>query len=350
MDEARARRLQPHYVELFFRDVFKRLGGRMARREKGRYEIANVPAVVRQRQRLGAAPPIATRYERVTFDPEHVEVDDARRAELLAPGHPLLDTVLDATVEAHRSALEAGTLLFDPTDPGTEPRLPGRAGPARSSTAPARWCRSVSGIRHPHPHPTVRPSGPGPVPGPAASTRRCSSVRRPRIPSGGWLTAGVEQLAASWAIAHAQPEHLQQVGAAAPADRQDPHGRHPAPQQQINYLYSEATRLRDTPGTGKQGRHRKQRQSPDLARSPSSRPRGEARSPHRPPGRGGVGSEPAAVIGAALVIPAGLLPGEIASHARETARAERRAGRQGPRSQTSPRARASGDAAQQPRL
>ena len=34
-----------------------------------------------------------------------------------------MDTVLDATIEAHRRALEAGTLLFDPTDPGTEPRL-----------------------------------------------------------------------------------------------------------------------------------------------------------------------------------------------------------------------------------
>jgi hypothetical protein len=31
MDEARARRLQPYYIELFFRDAFKRLGGRMTR-------------------------------------------------------------------------------------------------------------------------------------------------------------------------------------------------------------------------------------------------------------------------------------------------------------------------------
>jgi hypothetical protein len=31
MDEARARHLQPYYIELFFRDAFKRLGGRMTR-------------------------------------------------------------------------------------------------------------------------------------------------------------------------------------------------------------------------------------------------------------------------------------------------------------------------------
>ena len=34
-----------------------------------------------------------------------------------------MDTVLDATIESHRGVLEAGTMLFDPTDPGTEPRL-----------------------------------------------------------------------------------------------------------------------------------------------------------------------------------------------------------------------------------
>ncbi|MGO9101058.1 MAG: DEAD/DEAH box helicase, partial [Mycobacterium sp.] len=43
MDEARARRLQPHYIELAFKAAFTRLGGRIAKRERGRYEIAHVP-------------------------------------------------------------------------------------------------------------------------------------------------------------------------------------------------------------------------------------------------------------------------------------------------------------------
>ena len=64
MDEARARRLQPHYIELAFKAAFTRLGGRIVKREQGRYEIANVPAHVRA-SRHG---PIATRYDRVTFD------------------------------------------------------------------------------------------------------------------------------------------------------------------------------------------------------------------------------------------------------------------------------------------
>lgn len=39
MDEARARRLQPHYVRAFFLAAFKLLGGAIAGRETGRYEI-----------------------------------------------------------------------------------------------------------------------------------------------------------------------------------------------------------------------------------------------------------------------------------------------------------------------
>jgi hypothetical protein len=50
MDEARARRLQPHYIEWTFRTAFDRLGGRMAKREKGRWEISHVPSVVRAQQ------------------------------------------------------------------------------------------------------------------------------------------------------------------------------------------------------------------------------------------------------------------------------------------------------------
>ncbi len=44
MDEARARRLQPHYIEGAFRAAFTRLGGRIRRRERGRFEITHVPA------------------------------------------------------------------------------------------------------------------------------------------------------------------------------------------------------------------------------------------------------------------------------------------------------------------
>ncbi len=60
-----------------------------------------------------------TRYERVVFDRANVRVDGAvAQADLLAPGHPLLDAVVDLTVERHRSTLKQGTVLVDRDDPG----------------------------------------------------------------------------------------------------------------------------------------------------------------------------------------------------------------------------------------
>ncbi len=116
MDEARARRLQPHYVEGAFRAAFTRLGGRIRKRERGRFEITHVPAQVR----AAARGPVATRYDRVTFDVEHVDAAGVD-AVLLAPGHPLHDAVGDETIARGQHALERGTVLVSPAV--QEPRL-----------------------------------------------------------------------------------------------------------------------------------------------------------------------------------------------------------------------------------
>jgi len=47
MERAEARRLQPHYIESFFLEAFKQLGGNARQREPRRYEITHVPAPVR---------------------------------------------------------------------------------------------------------------------------------------------------------------------------------------------------------------------------------------------------------------------------------------------------------------
>src|SRR5690606_12456873 len=51
MERAEARRLQPHYSESFFLEAFQRLGGTARQREPRRYEVKNVPAVIRNRDR-----------------------------------------------------------------------------------------------------------------------------------------------------------------------------------------------------------------------------------------------------------------------------------------------------------
>ena len=125
MDEANARRLQPHYISAFFAEAFKVLGGRMSEREAGRYEIRHVPADIRDRDRQTgtSAAPVLAKYERVTFDKELTRPEGKPRADLLAPGHPLLDAVTDLIIERYGTLLKQGTMLADRHDPGTEPRL-----------------------------------------------------------------------------------------------------------------------------------------------------------------------------------------------------------------------------------
>ena len=43
MDRAEAHRLQPHYIESFFLEAFRLLGGTARQREPRRYEIKHVP-------------------------------------------------------------------------------------------------------------------------------------------------------------------------------------------------------------------------------------------------------------------------------------------------------------------
>jgi hypothetical protein len=75
-----ARRLQPHYIKGALCAGFTRLSGKI-RREQGRFEITPVPAQLRT---FGSGP-IATGYDSVTFNIEHMRDSTGGRGELLAP-------------------------------------------------------------------------------------------------------------------------------------------------------------------------------------------------------------------------------------------------------------------------
>ena len=114
MVRAEARRLQPHYVESFFREAFRRLGGTAKQREARRYEITHVPAPVRNRDRLiGIGEPVLPRYERIAFEKSLVAPQGQPLAAFVCPGHPLLDAVIDLTLERHRDLLKRGAVLVD---------------------------------------------------------------------------------------------------------------------------------------------------------------------------------------------------------------------------------------------
>ena len=122
MERAAARRLQPHHIRSFFEAAFAEAGGRMRAREKGRAEIGRVPPLLRDRDRLiGRADPVLERYRRICFDKAHIA--GPPQAALVAPGHPLLDSLIDLTLERYRDLLARGAVLVDAADNHDAPRV-----------------------------------------------------------------------------------------------------------------------------------------------------------------------------------------------------------------------------------
>ena len=122
MERAAARRLQPHHIRSFFETAFAEAGGVLRARETGRYEVTRVPPALRDRDRLiGRADPVLSRYRRICFDKAHIAAQP--QAALVAPGHPLLDSLIDLTLERYRDLLTRGALLVDEGDRHDEPRV-----------------------------------------------------------------------------------------------------------------------------------------------------------------------------------------------------------------------------------
>ncbi len=124
MERAMARKLQPHYIGSFFAKAFETFGGTLFKREPQRFEIRNVPAEIRQRDRIiGSRAPVLKAYERVTFHKDAIRLDGKPPAALVSPGHPLLEATLDLALEKYRDLMRQGTVLVDPLDESTEPRV-----------------------------------------------------------------------------------------------------------------------------------------------------------------------------------------------------------------------------------
>lgn len=208
MDEARARRIQPHYIELFFRRAFERLGGRIARRERGRFEVATVPAALRQREVCSPRrAPIATRYERIAFDPEYARIDGQVTADVVAPGHPLFDAVIDETLDAHRTLLVRGTVLVDERPDGLE--QPCLLVAVAEEVVDGRGLAAGKRFSHVFVDPDGVASEAGAAPyldfAPLADERALDLARF------GWL-ASSESAATRWIIEHRLPAYAAEIG------------------------------------------------------------------------------------------------------------------------------------------
>ena len=221
MERAAARRLQPHYIESFFHAAFARLGGSLRQREPRRYEITHVPGAVRSRDRLiGTGEPVVARYERIAFEKGLLAPPGKPPAVFLCPGHPLLDAVIDLTVERHRDLLKRGTVLVDDRDLGTAPRVlfylehaiqdesRTRSGDRRVVSKRLLYVELAEAEppRHLHyaPYLDYRPLAEDE---PAIE----AILERPEC---AWVTGELERQAQEHAVIHVVPEHVQEVKSA----------------------------------------------------------------------------------------------------------------------------------------
>mgnify|MGYP001208125371 CR=1 FL=1 len=220
MERAEARRLQPHYIESFFLEAFKLLGGAVRQREPRRYEITHVSASVRNRDRLiGIGEPVLPRYERIVFEKSLIAPHGYPLAAFVCPGHPLLDATIDLVLERHRDLLRRGTVLVDERDLGEEPRVLfylehaiqdaslARSGERRMVSKRMLYVEidAAGSAQHLHyaPYLDYRPLR-------GDETDVATILNRPECAR---IRIDLEQQAASYAITHVVPEHLQEVRA-----------------------------------------------------------------------------------------------------------------------------------------
>ena len=309
MERMEAHRLQPHFIEAFFLEAFDRLGGRIQKRETGRYEILWVPYVLRNRSSQ-AGGHILERYERVCFDRKYCTVQGQPQAEQLCPGHPLLEAVTDLVQERYGDTMRQGGLFVDDGDDGTEARLlfyiedsieDGVTLPDGSRRVISRNVHFVE-LKEDG---SASSAGYAPYLDYRAATAEEQSHIHSWMKSQTWLGGDVEELAVSYAEKNLLPAHCQEVKnrkeaslkktEAAVKDRLT---------KEIRYWDKLARKLRDKEREGKPDPRmtsaRATARADELVKRLRTRQK-EIRAERR------IESRPPVVTGGALVIPRGLL-------------------------------------------
>ncbi len=306
MEKAEAKKLQPFYLRRFLVEALKQHGGKLSERETGRYEVKHVPAVVRQHNKVhGNRRPVLERYERITFERERMRTPlNKPFADLVHPAHPLMASLIDLTLKEMEPALHAGTVLIDPLDPGTTPRLMFQIDHiVREGTAMTRAASRRMHFVEIEPDGTFRDAGIAPymnyyVPGDGEAKVVEKALAQP------WLNQDLSQLAIDWATQHVVGEHLAEVkDAREHLVKKTLSAVHERLTKEINYWSKRKIELEAEAKAGKQPKlqpENAKKRADELAARLDHRTKELEAMLH-------VASNPPVVAGAALVLPQGLV-------------------------------------------
>ncbi len=173
---------------------------------------------MRNRDRLiGLGEPVLPRYERIAFEKSLAAPPGQPLAAFVCPGHPLLNAVIDLTLERNREMLKRGTVLVDERDDGSQPRVLfylehaiqdaslTRSGERRIISKRLLYVEMAADgqIRHLHyaPYLDYRP---------LKEDEPASEAILAR-PECAWISRDLEHQAQGYAVARVVPEHLEEV-------------------------------------------------------------------------------------------------------------------------------------------
>ena len=223
MEIARARRLQPWFVEAFFTEALRMYGGRITGREHGRFEITRVPAAVRAHAAADLGP-VQDRYERVTFDKAYIQPSHAGgsrsggsvRADLISPGTPLLAAIVNKVIADFGGALQRGAVLVDENDLSTDPRLLVYLAHTITDGREVHGARQVVSRRFHYVeidrHGNAHDPGDEPYLNYASLTNEQQALLERRLDLD-WAGRTTEDTARSWAIEHLAGPHFDEIAA-----------------------------------------------------------------------------------------------------------------------------------------
>lgn len=310
MEKAEARKLQPYFIRAFFTEAFNTLGGEIRAREAGRYEIRHVPAALRERDRVigETRTPVLKQYERICFEKQHVRLHGKPMADLIHPGHPLMLAITDLILSAHRSKLKQGSILVDPNDDSTTPKVlfmidhSVRENLVQGSTLAKVVSRRLQFVEIDQFGNTIN-AGWAPhldlLPIDSGDLKLVGDVL-----AAPWISQNLEAMALHHASEHLVPDHYQEVKER--LERQADKILAAVNERlvkEINYWSDRFIKLSDDVSTGKQPRMQPEnarRRVDELTARLSQRK-------HELEGMKNVVSSTPVVLGGALVIPAGLL-------------------------------------------